>query len=139
MTIGDIAESDVVTAARADSVSDVAERMREADVGSVVVEEENLPIGIVTDRQIALALADDPEAGHDHVDEVMTRDVETIDEDLDLYRAAQKLDEEGIRRAPVVDEAGHLDGIVSLDDIIVVIEREMEAASGVIEAQSPRV
>jgi CBS domain-containing protein len=137
MPVSDIAATDVVTAAREDSVSSVAETMREKNVGSVVVEEENMPIGIVTDRQIAVELADDQELGYEHLDEVMTRDVETIDADSGIYEAAQILGNEGIRRAPLVDDGRELVGLVSLDDILYVLEEEFEAAGDVIEAQSP--
>lgn len=137
-TAKNIAATDVVTAARADTISEVATLMRDEDVGSVVVEEENLPVGIVTDRQLALGLADDPEVGHETVDEVMTRDVETILESATIFQAAQTLSEEGIRRAPVVDAEGELVGVLSLDDILYVIEEEFDTAEDVLEAQSPR-
>lgn len=137
MPVSDIAATDVVTAAREDSVSSVAGTMREKNVGSVVVEEEDMPIGIVTDRQIAIELTDDPELGYEHVDEVMTRDVDTIDADAGIYQAAQTLADEGVRRAPLVD-GQELEGLVSLDDILYVLEEEFEAAGEVIQAQSPR-
>lgn len=138
MPVSDIAATDVVTAAREDSVSSVAETMRTENVGSVVVEEEGMPIGIVTDRQVAVELADDPELGYEHVDQIMTRDVETIDAEAGIYQAAQTLADEGIRRAPLVDDDLELEGLVSLDDILYVLEEEFEAAGEVIEAQSPR-
>lgn len=138
MPVSDIAATDVVTAAREDSVSSVAETMREENVGSVVIAEENTPIGIVTDRQLATNLADDPELGYEHVDEIMTRDVETIDADAGIYQAARHLGDAGIRRAPLVDTNQELEGLVSLDDILYVLEAEFEAAGDVIEAQSPR-
>lgn len=138
MPVLDIAATDVVTAARRDPVSSVAQIMADENVGSVVIEEENLPIGIVTDRQMALALKDDPEVGHEHIDEVMTRDVSTIHEDTGLYQAIQTLGQHEVRRAPVVDDDGRLVGIISLDDIIYVLEEEFEEVGSIIAAQSPR-
>lgn len=95
VTANDIAASDVVTAARNDTLSEVAETMGSEHVGSVVAEEESLPVGIITDRQIALGLADDPAMGHETVDERMTRDVETIHESTTIFQAAQTLSEGG--------------------------------------------
>lgn len=138
MPIRDIAATDVVTAARTDSVTDVAETMADEHVGSVVVEEESLPIGIVTDRQIAIELGDDPELGYEHVDEIMTRDVMTIDADAGIYQAAEALADEGVRRAPLVDDDEELVGLVSLDDILYTLEEEFDAVGDVLEAQSPR-
>ncbi|MCD2199449.1 MULTISPECIES: CBS domain-containing protein [unclassified Halobacterium] len=138
MPIRDIAATEVVTAARTDSVTDVAETMADEHVGSVVVEEESLPIGIVTDRQIATELGDDPELGYEHVDEIMTRDVMTIDADAGVYQAAQALADEGVRRAPLVDDDEELVGLVSLDDILYTLEEEFDAVGDILEAQSPR-
>ncbi|MFB6197530.1 MAG: CBS domain-containing protein, partial [Halobacteriaceae archaeon] len=138
VTASDIAATDVVSAARNDSVSNVAEMMGEEQVGSVVVEEENVPVGIVTDRQIALGVAKDPELGHETVDTVMTKDVKTIHEDSTIFQAAQVLSEEGVRRAPVVDDDGWLVGLLALDDLLFVIQEEFDTAEDVIEAQSPR-
>lgn len=137
-TAREIAATDVVTAARNDTISNVATVMKDEHVGSVVVEEEDLPVGIVTDRQVALGLADDPEVGHETVDEVMTRDVTTILESATVFQAAQTLSEEGVRRAPVVDDDGELVGLLSLDDLLYIIEEEFDTAEDVIEAQSPR-
>lgn len=137
-TAKEIAARDVVTAARSDTISDVARLMRDENVGSVVIEEENLPVGIVTDRQIALALADDPEVGHETVDTVMTREVATVLENATVFQAAQALSDEGIRRAPVVDGDGELVGLLSLDDLLYVIEEEFDTVEDVLEAQSPR-
>ncbi|MFB6271089.1 MAG: CBS domain-containing protein [Halobacterium sp.] len=138
MPVRDIAASDVVTAARTDTVSTVAERMDDERVGSVVVEEESMPIGIVTDRQLAVALAADPEVGYEHVDEVMTRDVMTIDADAGIYQAAQALADEGVRRAPLVEDEQELVGLVSVDDILYTLEEELDAVGEILEAQSPR-
>jgi CBS domain-containing protein len=138
MTVRDIAATDVVTAARTDTVSTVAETMSDENVGSVVIEEESMPIGIVTDRQIAMELADDSELGYESVDEVMTRDVMTIDADAGIYEAARALADESVRRAPLVDEDQHLVGLVSLDDILYTLEAEFDAIGEVLEAQSPR-
>lgn len=138
MPVIDIAATDVVTAARRDPVSSVSRIMADEHVGSVVIEEYGLPIGIVTDRRLALALKDDPEVGHEHVDELMTRDVATIHEDTGLYQAIQSLAEHEVRRAPVVNDDGRLVGIISLDDVIYVLEEEFEEVGSIIAAQSPR-
>lgn len=137
-TAKDIAATGVVTAARTDTLSDVAALMSDEHVGSVVIEEEGLPVGIVTDRQLALELATNPEAGHKTVGKVMTLDVATILESATVFQAAQTLSDEGIRRAPVVDADGELVGLLSLDDLLYVVEKEFDTAEDVLEAQSPR-
>ncbi|WP_435067163.1 CBS domain-containing protein [Haloplanus sp. C73] len=139
MSVLDIAATEVVTTGRTETLSGVASTMDDESVGSVVVEEDDLPIGILTDREVALALADDPEAGHDTVDDHMTRAVETVSADADVYEATRTLSEAGVRRAPIVDDDGHLTGLVSLDDVLHFVEEALDEAEDVIEAQSPRL
>lgn len=139
MSVLDIAATDVVTADRNDTFSEVAAEMAEQKVGCVVIEEDEMPIGIVTDRNLALAMAEDPEAGHRTVDEEMTRDVRTIPDDADIYQAVEILSDIGARRAPVVNDDEKLEGLLSLDDVLHVVEEELDEAEEVIEQQSPRM
>lgn len=137
-TAKEIAAKDVVTAVRSDTISDVVTSMRDANVGSVVIEEEGLPVGIVTDRQIALALADDSEVGHEVIDSVMTRDLVTVSETASVFHIAQTMSEAGIRRTPIVDDDGELVGLVALDDVLHVIKEEFDLIEDVLAAQSDR-
>lgn len=139
MSVLDIAATDVVTADRNDSFSEVAATMAEEEVGCVVIEEEAMPVGVVTDRKLALAMAEDPEAGHRTVDEEMTREVRTIPDDADVYEAVQILSDIGARRAPVVDDDRELEGLLSIDDVLHFVEEELDEAEDVIEQQSPRM
>jgi CBS domain-containing protein len=109
----------VVTASPESSVREVAELMRERNVGSVVlVEGEGRLAGFVTDRDLTLsALADgrdpaEPVAGH------ASAPVITGAPDMDVQAAAELMVRHGIRRLPILDEEC-LTGIVTLDDLIV--------------------
>jgi CBS domain-containing protein len=108
----------VVTARRTASVGEVAELMRDRNVGSVVLcDEEGRPHSLITDRDVALAIADsadrgagaDPYAGHPLV---------TGDAQMDLEEAAALMVQHRIRRLPVLED-GDLCGIVTLDDLAV--------------------
>jgi CBS domain-containing protein len=91
---------------------------RDADCGAVPVVEDGRPVGVLTDRDLALAL---PERGADlggtAVGELMTRDVVTIATDAPLDVAIERLGERGLRRLLVVGPDGRLAGILSWTDL----------------------
>lgn len=138
MSVSEFAQTNVVTASRETSVRDVVREMADRRVGSVVVTEEGDVEGIVTDRQIALALGDDPDVAKADVSDVMTDDPVTVPESASFFEVVQKFDEENVRRFPVVEDGAALVGVVSLDDVLVMLATEFGHAADVIESQSPR-
>jgi CBS domain-containing protein len=135
---GDIAETDVVTADRDDPLTGIVERMAQEDVGTVVIEEDGRPIGLVTDRKIALSLTDRTDISDMTAGDVMTEDLVTVSEDTTVFDVTRTLGDHAIRRAPVVDEDGKLTGIVSIDDMLVLLATEMDQLGDVIERQIER-
>jgi len=122
-------------------VVDVARIMKEKNVGSViVVSGDRRPLGILTDRDLVirvLAREKNPQAVR--TEEVMTRDVITFPDSMGIYEAIQKMTDKGIRRMPVVDGAGILIGIVTMDDMIHMLGEEMALIAKNIEKQSPPI
>lgn len=118
---------------------DVAKVMREKNVGSVVVVTgENRPVGILTDRDLAVrVMAQEKNPGEVRTGDILTRDVVTFQDSMGVYEAIQKMTAEGIRRMPIVDDGGRLIGIVTMDDIIRILGEEMAAIAKNIEKQSP--
>jgi CBS domain-containing protein len=115
----DIMTSGVVTAVAQASAAELAEQMRDHNVGSVViVEPDGLPVAMVTDRDLALrVLADhaDPDAA---IGDCASRPLVSGDPEMELEEAAALMVQHMVRRLPVVDR-GELVGIVTLDDIAV--------------------
>jgi len=138
MTIHDIARTDVVTASREQSAGNLATVMTEEDVGSVVIEEEDRPVGIVTDRDLMVKVLE-PRADPTTVTagEIMTEDPTTVSIDDGVFEVTEAMAEASVRRMPVVDGEGSVAGIVTLDDLLVLLTRELGALSGVVEAESP--
>ena len=118
---------------------EVARIMGEKNVGSVViVTGDNRPVGVITDRDLAVrVMAREMNPGEVRAGEIPTRDVITFRDSMGIYEAIQKMTAEGIRRMPVVDDAGKLIGIVTMDDIIRMLGEEMAAIAENIEKQSP--
>ncbi|MFB6118552.1 CBS domain-containing protein [Halosegnis sp.] len=116
---------------------DVAETLAEEDVGSVVIEEGNRPVGIITDRDITLAVAEDGDLSDTRAADIMSEDPVTISGDAPDVELPDRMAEATVRRLPVVDDDGTLEGIVTLDDVVATAGEELEAIATVIEAQSP--
>lgn len=103
-----------------------AELMREKSVGSVVIVDDNEKvIGILTDRDIALTLALGAGTPNSYVTEAMTRDVETIPDSMRLFDVTRLFRTVCVKRLPVVDSKGRLVGIISVDDVLAQLSREM--------------
>jgi CBS domain-containing protein len=99
--------------------------MREANVGSVVITNGEVVVGIVTDRDLVeRVLASDGDAATP-VANVMTHDVVCAHEDDDILTAANHMATRACRRLPVVDDDGRLRGMVSLDDLVMALARPM--------------
>ena len=109
-----------------------ARLMRKHNVGALVVTEEDHPTGIVTDRDIALAVCERDLTPDTPVQAVMTVPVETLRQDEGVYDAVRKMMELRVRRLPVIDEMGRLVGLVSLDDLLLTLSRALnQLAEGV--------
>jgi CBS domain-containing protein len=137
--IRDVMTESVVTAARETSVREVAETMRERNVGSVVLVEDGRPIGFVTDRDLAVSVLADGRDPGDRACDHASAPVVTAAPDMDVTEAAELMVEHGIRRLPVL-EGGELIGIVTLDDLAVRTgdaELAMNLASSVTRAALP--
>jgi CBS domain-containing protein len=117
--IRDVMTEGVVSAAPTATVRQVAELMRERNVGSVVlVDEEGTICGFVTDRDLALGALTDGRDPGDPVEAHASSPVVTAEPAMDVEAAAELMVRHGIRRLPVID-AGRLTGIVTLDDLAV--------------------
>lgn len=139
MTVETIARdrNELVTVSPDDPVREVAETMRDTTVGSAIVERDEEPVGIVTDRDLAMQiLAEGEDPSSMTARDVMTEDPVTADVDDGVFEICEMMRESGIRRMPVVD-GGKLAGIVTLDDLIVLLEGEMNGLSEVIRKESP--
>jgi len=137
MSIGEICTREVVITRPEMSVADAAELMRRHHVGDLVVvnelEGKRIPVGIVTDRDIVVEVVAaklDPAALT--VGEIMGLELVTGHEDDAIFDTLQSMRTKGVRRVPIVDEAGGLLGIVTVDDLIEVFAEELTDLARVI-------
>ncbi len=120
------------------TVLHVARLMRDRDVGSVVVvDSRGRPRGIVTDRDLAVRVL--PSEGVDlrtPVDRVMSHPVFSCGEDELLFDLLRSMAERRIRRCPVVDAQGAAVGMVSMDDVMLLLTTELSNVAEVLGSAS---
>ena len=102
------------------SLADAAGRMWENDCGIIpVVDDRRNVVGVVTDRDICMALAmSNRKASETPVSDVMSRQIFVCSPDSDVTEVFGIMKREQILRIPIVDNDGKLIGIVSLSDLV---------------------
>lgn len=122
MKTGDICKRQVIVAKRDAPLEQVAQSMRKNHVGCVVVVDESearRPIGIVTDRDLVVeVIAPGLDPRTVTAGDIMTASPAVTGKEDDALWALKTMRDRGIRRLPVVDDAGALYGIVALDDLV---------------------
>ncbi len=143
MKTGDVCNREVVFIERAASIAAAARLMRAHHVGDlVVVEEKNgrrAPVGIVTDRDLVLeVLAEGVNQNDIAVGDVMSYELVTANEDDDLFDTLKHMRTKGIRRLPVVDRAGSLVGIVTVDDLLDLLAEQVSDLARIVQREQTR-
>ncbi|HSH76346.1 MAG TPA: CBS domain-containing protein [Longimicrobiales bacterium] len=120
MTVATICTRLPETVSGTDTVLRAAQRMLSQDVGTLVVADaEGVPEGIVTDRDIVIrCVAEEQAPEKTRIRDVMTHDVHTVHEDESVEAALEMMADKQVRRLIVVNSAGRVSGIVSLDDFL---------------------
>lgn len=134
MTIGAICNREVITVQRDATVLHAAMLMRQYHVGDVVVIENRkditAPIGIVTDRDVVVeVVATELDTAVITVGDIMVASLAVVKDSVGVLEAIQLMTGKGVRRLPVVDDGGSLMGIVTLDDLLLLLAKEFGALS----------
>ncbi len=118
-TVRDVMTSNVRAAASTESLADAAQMMKEEDVGSLPVVEDDRLIGILTDRDIIVrAVAERVDPQSISVGDVASRELVTVEPDQDLDEALSLMARHRVRRLPVVAD-GRLVGILAQADVAI--------------------
>jgi CBS domain-containing protein len=129
MTAGEVCNRQVVFVKPDTSIVDAVGLMRTHHVGDVVVvrepDGERVPIGILTDRDVALAVDRLLRLPHLRVADLMSAELVTSPERESLYDVLKSMQSHGIRRLPVVNDRGGLEGIVTFDDVVELLSEEL--------------
>ncbi|MGI8920388.1 MAG: CBS domain-containing protein [Solirubrobacteraceae bacterium] len=119
MRVHEVMTASVVTAGLSCTVREAAELMREHNVGSIVLtDEDRHPISLVTDRDLTVSVLAAGEAAAGPARDHGSSPVVCGEPGMDVADAAALMAEHGVRRLPVLEDE-RLAGIVTLDDIAV--------------------
>jgi CBS domain-containing protein len=138
MTAGTCCRRPALTVKHRETLRAAARRMERDGVGSLVVVEDGRPVGVVTDRDVALAvLADGLDPGSTAGARVAGRGLAAVREEEPLRQAIAAMRRDGVRRLPVVDGAGGVVGLLAADDLVRLAAQELAALADVAAEQAP--
>lgn len=129
----------VASVDRETTMDRVVNMMEEYNVGSIVVTKMDKPVGVITDRDVALKF------GRSHKDpsmvearSVMQTPVTVLPAGSSLMQIIQTMASADVRRLPVVDEKEKLVDIVTMDDLVMLLAEAIGGLEDIIQNESPR-
>jgi CBS domain-containing protein len=117
LTAADVMTANPRTCSAFSSVAEASLLFQDVNCGAVPVVDAGLPIGILTDRDVALAVANNPDLGNRPVADFMSKEVFSVAPDASLEEVAAKFAEHAVHRLLVVDYNGQLKGILAWSDL----------------------
>ena len=143
MNAGELCNREVVIAYRNTPLVEAARLMREHHVGSLVVVvdrlSERVPVGILTDRDIVVAVvAKEIDPRSLTVGDVVAGELLAVREKDGIPDALRLMREKGVRRVPVLTHSGALAGILTIDDLLDLMAEELGAFARTIDRERVR-
>ncbi|MBL7001893.1 MAG: CBS domain-containing protein [Nitrosopumilus sp.] len=117
ITIADVMTKSVVSVDASLTINEAAKMMEDTKVGAVIVMENNIPIGIVTDRDFAVKAAAHAYPLTSPVKQIMSSPLFSINSDESVRIAADLMHDRGIRKLPVIDNENVV-GMITATDIV---------------------
>lgn len=139
MSIKSVCKTEVATIDKSATLKAVSEMMQKHHVGSLIVTEgfngKKIPTGIITDRDIALALGSTPKPQDIRVEQIMQSQPISVKANEGIFETIVKMRKHGIKRLPVVTEDGSLYGVISADDLLTLMGEEINNLAKIPETQ----
>ena len=134
MSVGEYCNRETIVVSREDSIREIVMLMRTRHVGDVIVVDEKgeelVPVGIITDRDIAIEIiAKDVDLDSVTAGDAMSSELVTTTEKCKLLDAITIMRNKGVRRMPVLNGRGGLVGIITVDDVLEVIAENYKGSS----------
>jgi len=130
MSTGEFCIRDVVIAEKKSGIIEVAQLMRKYHVGDVIVVEQRgeqkVPVGIITDRDIVVeVIAQQVDLNDVTAGDIMSYDLLSVQDKEGIWETLLQMCNRGVRRVPVVNDEGGLEGILAIDDMIELLAEEL--------------
>ena len=135
MKLADVHGKAPVTIRPEATIGEAAQLMDQKAVGSVIVMDGELVVGIVTDRDLVVRALARRVPTHARIDSVMSTDVVTIDGEADVRDACRIFAEHPFRRLPVVSGHGVV-GMITVDDLTFILVNDLADATRPVMAEA---
>jgi CBS domain-containing protein len=136
MTIESLLSRPVSTLSTNATCAEAARRMRRQNIGSVIIEADGAPIGIVTDRDLALrVVAEELDPGTVTVGSIMSPFPAFLTVERDLRAALDVMREMRVRRLPAVNAKGRVIGVLSLDDVLIELAAQFDRVKDLLQLE----
>jgi CBS domain-containing protein len=137
--IRDIMTANPETVTEKDTIRDAARIMKQRDTGIVPVVDGKKIIGLITDRDIVVRLiADGKDTSNAKVNEAMTKNVRSVQEDASVDEVLRVMKGAEIRRVPVVNKNDEIVGIVSIGDLAVETNQDNKVGKAIEDISGAR-
>lgn len=134
MSLKRVCITDVITVGEHTDALSLSRLMGDEHVGCVVVVRDRRPVGILTDRDVVLkVVAAERKPAEVEAKDIMSGELVTVSIDDDPLDATRVMRDRGLRRLPVVDAQGALLGIVTFDDLLLLLASEIWNLAGAVE------
>lgn len=117
ITIEDVMTKSVISVDASMTINETAKMMEDAKVGAVIIMENNVPIGIVTDKDFAVKVAAHAYEISSPIKQIMSSPLLSINSDESVRNAADLMFERGVRKLPVLND-DKVVGIITATDIV---------------------
>jgi CBS domain-containing protein len=137
MPLTELTQKDVHTVQPGDTIAAAARLMCDKSVGALVIVDESgvTPLGVITDRDLVWMIAEQLDPQVAEVGQFVHAPLHTARVTDSLSDVTRKMREHGVRRLPIVDQEARLVGLVSLDDVLVLLGRELADTAGAITGE----
>lgn len=140
MNIANVCSNRIISIAKEASLVAAAKLMQQNNIGALVVVDNKdhypIPCGIITDRDITLQLLSlDNNLDTLTVADRMSQDLLLVNHHQEVSVVMQQLCTKGVRRAPVVDDQGKLVGMVSTDDLLILLADQLSTLAALVRRQ----
>ena len=142
-SIGEYCNREVVFATRNMSILEAAQLMRQHHVGNLVVVDETngkrIPVGIVTDRDIVIEIiAKSVDLNDFCVSDIMSSQLVSVQSNETLFDTIRIMCNKGVRRIPIVNLKGELEGIMTADDILGILAEGMSELASIPQSEKKK-
>ena len=115
--VKDVMKTNVVSIDSSKSIKEAACMMDDSNVGCVIITSNNVPVGILTERDFVKRIASKNKDLSSQLSDVMSSPLTTINSDETVWEAAEKMKQNGIHKLPVLDD-NKVSGIITTTDLV---------------------